>query len=327
MKTYKYFSVIVILVLLISVLTISGTVQANTLTTINYGDITLPAGFTSIEMPDMWDMNQSPIVITYTLDLSGAPNVAYNWNWNLTGIVGLFDPTNTSGARMNGFLSDWENRFEQFPTYPDNDASQEMDDKFNLQRFPNPAPWDETMYDVKCDTNEVVSAFGSGNNYGIWFDRDGVDQWQDDMWGMVNGGTYNTNGIYDVQLTFQKKSISLGTACPLIFPDLENPWVTGGYGIPTGFYSTGWKPTGPDIIPAGLSFASDETKMGKMHVVVQGASDGGAIIITNLTVTGFLAVPETKDQCKNDGWIGVARADGSRFKNQEDCIQYVNTGK
>ncbi len=86
------------------------------------------------------------------------------------------------------------------------------------------------MYDVRCDTNPVVTAFGSGNNYGVWFDRDGVDQWQDDMWGMVNGGTYNTNGVYDVQLTFQKNSATLGTVCPLMFPNLANTWVTADTG-------------------------------------------------------------------------------------------------
>jgi hypothetical protein len=31
--------------------------------------------------------------------------------------------------------------------------------------------------------------------------------------------------------------------------------------------------------------------------------------------------------CKNDGWRQLARADGSLFVNQGDCIQYVNTGK
>ena len=30
--------------------------------------------------------------------------------------------------------------------------------------------------------------------------------------------------------------------------------------------------------------------------------------------------------CKNDGWQHLTRADGSIFKNQGDCIQYVNTG-
>lgn len=34
-----------------------------------------------------------------------------------------------------------------------------------------------------------------------------------------------------------------------------------------------------------------------------------------------------KDQCKNGGHNTVTRADGSTFKNQGDCIQYVNTGK
>jgi hypothetical protein len=38
-------------------------------------------------------------------------------------------------------------------------------------------------------------------------------------------------------------------------------------------------------------------------------------------------VARTKDDCKNGGWQQVRRADGSPFKNQGDCIQYVNTGK
>ena len=35
----------------------------------------------------------------------------------------------------------------------------------------------------------------------------------------------------------------------------------------------------------------------------------------------------SKDDCKKGGWMGLARADGSSFKNQGDCIQYMNTGK
>lgn len=35
----------------------------------------------------------------------------------------------------------------------------------------------------------------------------------------------------------------------------------------------------------------------------------------------------TKDGCKNNGWQSLSRAGGSPFKNQGDCIQYVNTGK
>lgn len=40
-----------------------------------------------------------------------------------------------------------------------------------------------------------------------------------------------------------------------------------------------------------------------------------------------LPPPSSKDDCKNGGWKTLARADGSKFKNQGDCIQYANTGK
>jgi hypothetical protein len=38
-------------------------------------------------------------------------------------------------------------------------------------------------------------------------------------------------------------------------------------------------------------------------------------------------VPTTAAQCKNGGWTTHVRSDGSTFKNQGDCMQYVNTGK
>ncbi|MCL5745802.1 MAG: hypothetical protein M1541_18070 [Acidobacteria bacterium] len=43
----------------------------------------------------------------------------------------------------------------------------------------------------------------------------------------------------------------------------------------------------------------------------------------------LLSVSEaaTVSACKNGGWQGLVRADGSPFLNQGDCIQYVNTGK
>jgi hypothetical protein len=38
-------------------------------------------------------------------------------------------------------------------------------------------------------------------------------------------------------------------------------------------------------------------------------------------------VATNKDQCKNDGWKTLVRANNTPFKNQGDCIQYANTGK
>jgi len=39
------------------------------------------------------------------------------------------------------------------------------------------------------------------------------------------------------------------------------------------------------------------------------------------------AVVTSKNQCMKGGWQTLFRADGTPFKNQGDCIQYVNTGK
>ncbi len=36
--------------------------------------------------------------------------------------------------------------------------------------------------------------------------------------------------------------------------------------------------------------------------------------------------PSSANACKNNGWRTLSRLDGSTFKNQGDCIQYVNNG-
>ena len=77
-------------------------------------------------------------------------------------------------------------------------------------------------------------------------------------------------------------------------------------------------------------------------LTVEGTVDGINIFPTsiNLTGTGIEAIsdqPEPfnisrpyltrKDDCKKGGWETLTRDDGSPFKNQGDCIQYMNTGK
>lgn len=57
------------------------------------------------------------------------------------------------------------------------------------------------------------------------------------------------------------------------------------------------------------------------------ATLGFGFVIDNLSLNSSTTVgpPTTKDQCKKDGWMtfNTPRV----FKNQGDCIQYVNTGK
>ena len=37
--------------------------------------------------------------------------------------------------------------------------------------------------------------------------------------------------------------------------------------------------------------------------------------------------PTSKDACKKGGWSNLQEQDGTPFKNQGDCVSYVNTGK
>jgi nitrous oxidase accessory protein NosD len=48
----------------------------------------------------------------------------------------------------------------------------------------------------------------------------------------------------------------------------------------------------------------------------------------NTVVTAFgCPIAVNKEQCKGDGWKNLFRANGTKFKNQGDCVQYANTGK
>jgi feruloyl esterase len=47
----------------------------------------------------------------------------------------------------------------------------------------------------------------------------------------------------------------------------------------------------------------------------------------DLQAYGKYDLATSKDQCKGGGWQSLFRADCTAFKNQGDCIQYVNTGK
>ena len=65
-----------------------------------------------------------------------------------------------------------------------------------------------------------------------------------------------------------------------------------------------------------------------------GSNNPGYDVYTDLvnfngTIYDFepYAVASSKDDCKDGGWETARRADGSSFKNQGDCIKYVNTGR
>ena len=60
--------------------------------------------------------------------------------------------------------------------------------------------------------------------------------------------------------------------------------------------------------------------------VVRETVNGAPIGESRYSITD-LKVPRTKDDCKLGGWTGLGRTDGTPFKNQGDCVSYVNTGR
>jgi hypothetical protein len=57
------------------------------------------------------------------------------------------------------------------------------------------------------------------------------------------------------------------------------------------------------------------------------ADDAGMWTVSNVHLGERVSDRTAKDDCKKGGWMELERADGSSFKNQGDCIQYMNTGK
>lgn len=201
---------------------------------------------------DAWDLNQCDLEITYTLDMSAyVPCPMWNTAWSSVGVNG-----SASGWASSGAPGACE-------TDPNN---LDIDDKFNLGA---PNRYDETSYDV---SNGVVVGSPIGNpwsNYGFWFDRDGVDPYQPNLWGAVDGGTYNTGGVYAVKVVFHAIS------------DTQGYMAMEVNGVKQGFFDT-WKNAQPDYYPVGKTLTgSDLTKLQVFASVW-----GEGVTASNITATG-----------------------------------------
>lgn len=141
----------------------------------------------------------------------------------------------------------------------DGTQTQDLDDKHGLEASGGRSELD---YDVLLSAPDTVSsvespywwypspkgAYGSWNNHGLWFDRDGVDQWQAASWGNSgeNAGRINTGGVYNIEITYRaidangngdKADDGLG----VMFAKIN--------GVRQGFYST-WV-SGAPVLPGG----------------------------------------------------------------------------
>ena len=108
--------------------------------------------------------------------------------------------------------------------------------------------------------------------------------------------------------------------------------VTGGYDGGASVFASAeiYDPAlGTWSLTGSMSTACYEhraTLLADGRVLVTGGADGSSIVASAEIFSPY-DQPQNKDECKKNGWQGLTRADGTPFKNQGDCIQYVNTGK
>ena len=76
------------------------------------------------------------------------------------------------------------------------------------------------------------------------------------------------------------------------------------------------------VSPAGSMTGYFDDGTGVLHGFVRTADETAPSV-----PPAVKPVATTKSQCDGQGWKTVYRTNGSPFKNQGDCIQYVNTGK
>jgi PKD repeat protein len=235
------------------------------------GDKILYAPWDVMYLPKVYDLTKGDLTLSYTIDMRGlyqpgTYNTFKSWQTWYTE-VGLrgegasnFNPGpfGVYQGKCGGWMvSDSDNWVDSDGFTERGDLpceTQDLDDKHALQASGGRSELDYDVLDSNWNT--VLSPFGSHNNHGIWFDRDGVDQWQADDWGNLGPGgvgsgdglRYNTNGIYDIVITYHAIDDGLG----VMFATVN--------GYPQGFYTT-WINGEPQNYPAGLSFKGDMKHM------------------------------------------------------------------
>lgn len=246
--------------------------------TINYGNFTLSPPSSQTSWSDSWNLMNGDMTLSYSIDMS---QITQSQAWLTSSIeVGIRQagssnfnpgPLNTYQGGAGGWMA---SRVGDLTPSP---GILSLHDKHSLQAS---GGRDEGDYDAASPDiigNPIRSFDGNHNgwgNYGIWFDRDGVGIYQAQLWGIINGSTYNTGGVYQIVINYHAINEGLGT----MFSTIN--------GIQTGFYTDGWKNNQPEFYPAGLSFKGDMSNMQVFAGMQAPEGVNGDVLLRDITVTG-----------------------------------------
>lgn len=246
--------------------------NTDTSVTVCYDDITLSGGFQSGHFPQVWDLIACDLVISFTYDANGLVDdfggSAHAWSELGLRTVGYgdFNPTWMVEGAGVWLATDYDWAANTFDPDPPGSPTLDLDDKLILQKAGGHG---------EGDYNLPSTPPNPWANHAVWFDRDGVDQWQAQMWGAIDGVTYNTGGTYDVVITLHATSDTTGEAYMTI------------NGEPQGFYVPNWHSGPADLYPAGMTFTGDMTKM-QVFYGLYGYGAMHSVDFKNITVTGCL---------------------------------------
>jgi hypothetical protein len=241
--------------------------------TLSYNSLTLTDSFQSTHFNDIWDLTGCDLDITYKVDLSHLTQSAPTESIFLQ--IGIreqgdldFNPGNPSPAPggKGGWMLSTIGDLGPGGVEPVAD----LDDHHLLQ---SAADVYELGYDATA-ANTIVAPFGTYQSHGLWFDRDAVSPDQAMQVTSIDGGTYNTGGVYRIAIRVHALEPRLGT----MFATVNN--------VPQGFFRTVWANTLPDIYPAGLSLSGDVTRMQVFVGLNRQAGVSGDVLVSELRVAG-----------------------------------------
>ena len=228
----------------------------------NYGDITLSGGFQAGHFSEWWDLTAGDLVLSFTYDATDLVDDAGAHAWAELGVrspcYGDFNPTWMAEGVGVWLATDYDWNVDTFDPDPPGSPTLDIDDKLILQKGEGKG---------EGDYNLPSTPPNPWANHRVWWDRDGVDPWQNDE-------TANTGGIYNIEITLHATSDTSGEAYMTI------------NGLAQGFETDGnWNTI--ELTPAGMTFTGDMKHL-QVFYGLYGYGATHTVVFENITVEGYL---------------------------------------
>jgi hypothetical protein len=231
------------------------------------GTITLTGGSQAGNFPQEWDLTACDLTLSFTYDANGLVDDSGAHAWAELGVravgYGNFNPTWMAEGAGVWLATDYDWSANTFDPDPPGAANLDLDDKLILQKG---GGWGEGSYNLPS------TPLNPGGNHRVWWDRDGVDPWQ-------NPETANTGGIYPIVITLHATSATTGEAYMNI------------RGLDQGFEVDGnWNTI--ELTPAGMTFTGNMKDM-QVFYGIFGYNATHTVSFEAISVTGCPATSAT----------------------------------